>query len=71
VPAFTPYRVWRRFLRPDWAKLKEMVRLGLSIGLAMVFEVLLFSAATLIMGRLGTAPLAAPQIALHVPSITC
>ena len=47
-----------------------MFGLGLSIGLAMVFEVMLFSAATLMMGRLGTAPLAAHQIALHVPSIT-
>ena len=36
----------------------------------MVFEVMLFSAATLMMGRLGTAPLAAHQIALNVPSIT-
>ena len=36
----------------------------------MVFEVMLFSAATLMMGRFGTAPLAAHQIALNVPSIT-
>src|SRR4029453_5447571 len=58
------------FLRPDWAQLKELCGLGLSIGLALVFEVMLFSAATLMMGRLGTAPLAAHQIALNVPSIT-
>jgi len=57
-------------LRPDWAQLKELFGLGLSISLAMVFEVMLFSAATLMMGRLGTAPLAAHQIALNVPSIT-
>jgi MATE family multidrug resistance protein len=70
VPAFRSYRLWRHLLRPDWAQLKELFGLGLSIGLAMVFEVMLFSAATLMMGRLGTAPLAAHQIALNVPSIT-
>jgi MATE family multidrug resistance protein len=70
VPAFRSYRLWRHFFRPDWAQLKELCGLGLSIGLAMVFEVMLFSAATLMMGRLGTAPLAAHQIALNVPSIT-
>jgi MATE family multidrug resistance protein len=70
VPTFKPYRLWRRFFRPDWAMLKDIFRLGLSIGLAMVFEVMLFSASTLMMGRFGTAPLAAHQIALNVPSIT-
>src|SRR5215468_6438688 len=70
VPAFRSYRLWRHFFRPDWAQLKELFGLGLSIGLAMVFEVMLFNAATLMMGRLGTAPLAAHQIALNVPSIT-
>src|SRR5262245_32038330 len=70
APAFRSYRLWRHFFRPDWAQLKELFGLGLSIGLAMVFEVMLFNAATLMMGRLGTAPLAAHQIALNVPSIT-
>jgi MATE family multidrug resistance protein len=70
VPPFLSYRLWQHFFRPDWAQLKELFGLGLSIGLAMVFEVMLFNAATLMMGRLGTAPLAAHQIALNVPSIT-
>jgi MATE family multidrug resistance protein len=70
VPTFKPYRLWRRFFRPHWATLKDIFRLGLSIGLAMVFEVMLFSVSTLMMGRFGTAPLAAHQVALNVPSIT-
>ena len=70
VPTFKPYRLWRRFFRPDWATFKDIFRLGFSIGLAMVFEVMLFSASTLMMGRFGTAPLAAHQVALNVPSIT-
>ena len=40
------------------------------IGLTMIFEAMLFNAATLIMGTFGTASVAAHQIALNVPSIT-
>ena len=31
VPAFRSYRLWQHFLRPDWAQLKELFGLGLSI----------------------------------------
>jgi MATE family multidrug resistance protein len=40
------------------------------MGLAMVFEAMLFNAATLLMGTFGAAPLAAHQIALNFASIT-
>lgn len=40
---FRPYRVWRRFHRPDWARLSEIFRLGLSIGLIKIFETALFA----------------------------
>jgi MATE family multidrug resistance protein len=68
--AFAHYRILRRFHRPDWAKLGEIFRLGGSIGVTQLFEVLLFNASTFMMGLLGTAAIAAHQIALNVPSIT-
>jgi MATE family multidrug resistance protein len=40
---FRPYRVWRRFHRPDWARLAEILRLGASIGLIKIFEAALFA----------------------------
>jgi MATE family multidrug resistance protein len=70
APTFRPYRIWRRFQRPDWARLKEILRLGGSIGLTMIFEIALFAGATLLMGRFGTAAVAAHQIAMNVPSVT-
>jgi MATE family multidrug resistance protein len=70
APDFRPYRIWRRFHRPDWPRLAETFRLGLSIGLTLIFETALFAASTLLMGRFGTAALAAHQIAMNVPSIT-
>jgi len=67
---FRPYRIWRRFHRPDWTRLGEVFRLGLSIGLTMIFETALFAGSALIVGSFGTAALAAHQIAMNIPSIT-
>ncbi|MDE2356769.1 MAG: MATE family efflux transporter [Alphaproteobacteria bacterium] len=64
------YRVWRRAHRPAADKLAEVFRLGLPISATMAFEMLLFSAMTLVMGRFGAAALAAHQIAMNVASIT-
>jgi multidrug resistance protein, MATE family len=65
-----PYRLFRRFARPAWAKLREVFVLGMPIGLTMMFEAMLFNCMTLLMGTFGAAPLAAHQIALNVPSVT-
>jgi MATE family multidrug resistance protein len=67
--SFRSYRVWRRFHRPDWVRLAEVFRLGFSIGVNMVFEVALFAGATLLVGRFGTAALAAHQVALNIASV--
>jgi MATE family multidrug resistance protein len=69
-PHLAPYRMFRRFGRPVAAKLKEVFRLGLPIGMTMIFEAMLFNAMTLIMGTFGAASLAAHQIAMNVASIT-
>jgi MATE family multidrug resistance protein len=70
TPTLRPYRIFRRFFRPDWEKLREVFRLGLPIGLTMIFEAMMFNCATLIMGTFGTASVAAHQISLNVPSNT-
>ena len=70
MPALNKFRIFRRFHRPHWDKLAELFRLGMPIGLTMIFEAMLFNSATLIMGTFGTASVAAHQIALNVASIT-
>ncbi len=69
-PKLRVNRVFRRFFRPDWAKLAEIFRLGMPIGLTMIFEAMMFNAATLLMGTFGTAAVAGHQIALNVASLT-
>ncbi|HTO41934.1 MAG TPA: MATE family efflux transporter [Rhizomicrobium sp.] len=70
TPALRVFRIFRRFHRVDWGKLKELFRLGIPIGLTMIFEAMLFNATMLIMGTFGTEYVAAHQIALNVASIT-
>jgi MATE family multidrug resistance protein len=67
-----PFRrcnVLGRFWRPDFATFREILRVGLPIGGAVVMETGLFAIATLFMGLIGTAQLAAHQVSLQLASI--
>lgn len=60
-----------RFLAPLQGKrLRELFQVGLPIGLQVLFEVGVFSAAGLMVGWIGTVPLAAHQIAMSCVSMT-
>jgi MATE family multidrug resistance protein len=63
------YDIFVRFWRPDWRALWEVARLGLPISVTILAEVSLFTAASLMMGRIGTIELAAHGIALQWASI--
>ena len=68
-PPFKKYRVLGRFWRPDWPLLAKLVAIGLPISGTLLLEYGLFAAAALLMGRIGTAAVAAHQIALQVAAI--
>jgi MATE family multidrug resistance protein len=70
TPKLRRYRIFRRFFHPHWETLSEVFRLGMPIGLTMMFEAMLFNTATLIMGTFGAATVAAHQISMNVPSNT-
>jgi MATE family multidrug resistance protein len=70
APGLKEYRILQRFARLHWRTLAELFRLGLPIGITMVFEVSLFNGATLAMGAFGLASIAAHQIAITIPSLT-
>jgi MATE family multidrug resistance protein len=70
VPALKRYRILHRLQHPHWQNFAELFRLGLPIGITMVFEVALFNGAALVMGTFGLASLAAHQIAITIPSLT-
>lgn len=62
-----------RPLRPEvieLAPLGRMLRLGLPIGIQTALEFTAFGAVGLMMGRLGTIPVAAHQVAINLASLT-
>ncbi|MGQ0686548.1 MATE family efflux transporter [Bradyrhizobium sp.] len=66
---FRKYHVMARLWRIDWPLLRLLIAIGAPISLSMLMEYGLFSAAALLMGLIGTAALAAHQVALQVTAI--
>ena len=67
--SFRRYRLFGRFWRADWPRLRQLWRLGLPIGFIMIFEVVLFTGSTAVMGYISEASLAAHAIALQIASV--
>lgn len=62
------YPIFGRVWRADWPRYRTLWRLGVPIGLTLAFEVTIFNAAALLMGRIGANELAAHAIALQIAS---
>lgn len=62
------FALFQRLWRPDWEALSQVFRVGWPIGLTNMSEVGLFAASSVMMGWLGTLPLAAHGAALQVTS---
>ena len=67
---FRRYRLFGRFWRADWPRLKALLRLGLPIAGILTFEVSIFNAAALVMGLISADALAAHAIAIQIASIS-
>lgn len=68
-PRFRRFHILIRFWKPDWPRFRQIFRIGAPIGLTVVAEVGLFTAAALLMGQLGTDEVAAHAIALQCASM--
>jgi MATE family multidrug resistance protein len=67
-PKFRRYHVFGRFWRADWPRYRTLWRIGAPIGLTLMFEVTIFNAAAMLMGRIGASELAAHAVALQIAS---
>jgi multidrug resistance protein, MATE family len=67
---FRRYHLFGRLWRLDAKQFKHLARLGISIGLFLLFEVALFSVSGLVMGTIGRDTVAAYAIALQVASLS-
>ncbi len=70
LPDLRRFRLFQRFWRPDWHAMGQVWRLGVPIGLTGLAEGGLFQASALMMGWIGTVPLAAHGIALETAALT-
>ena len=60
------FNILVRFWKPDWSRFRQIFRIGLPIGLTIAAEVGIFSAASFLMGWLGTEEVAAHAVALQL-----
>ncbi|WP_299354474.1 MATE family efflux transporter [uncultured Shimia sp.] len=67
--ALPEHTLFGRLWRPDWDAFGQVFRLGAPIGVTNLSEVSLFAASSVMMGWLGTIPLAAHGIALQLASL--
>jgi MATE family multidrug resistance protein len=63
------YRMFGRWWRPEWPRYREVVRLGLPIMAAWIFEGALFGGAAVLMGLIGVAEVAAHAVALNIAAV--
>ncbi len=56
--------------RPDWARMVQLIRLGLPAAMSVAFEVGVFCVVTALVGTLGAVSLAAHTVALNAASLS-
>lgn len=65
---FRRYRLFGRFWRADWERLRAIWRIGLPIAIMLTLEVTIFNAAVFLMGLIGADALAAHAVAIQIAS---
>ena len=63
------YRIFGNWWRPEWVRLRTLVRLGLPVMVIILAEAGLFSGAALLMGRIGASELAGHTVALQIAAL--
>lgn len=66
---FRPFGLMSRFSRPDWAAQREVLKLGVPIGLSFFLEVSLFTFIGLLIARFGVTTVAAQQVVMSITAI--
>jgi MATE family multidrug resistance protein len=66
---FEDLALFARFDPPNWKVIRDLLALGLPMGVSIFMEGTLFVATALLIGRLGAVDVAAHQIALNVASV--
>jgi MATE family multidrug resistance protein len=68
APRFADLRLFSHFEPPRWTAIRDLLRVGLPMGVSVFMEGSLFVATLLVIGSMGAVPVAAHQIAVNVAS---
>lgn len=63
------FRILGNFWRPEWDRLRQLLLLGTPVMMIIIAEAGLFSAAALLMGRIGASELAGHTVALQIAAL--
>jgi MATE family multidrug resistance protein len=66
---YRPFELFSHVAMPDWHSLRDLLKLGLPIAVAITLESGLFVAAAMLIGRLGPLPAAAHLIAINFSAL--
>lgn len=69
VPAYRPYYLWHGWSWPHWVTQWRLLKIGLPMGGAALAEVGAFCSIAVLVGRFGSAQIAAHQVAMNVSSL--
>lgn len=70
---YKPYKrfdIFSSFRKPEWPYLKELLQVGVPIGLSSTMEVSMFALVSLLMGSLSTIAVAGHQVAINFAAMT-
>ena len=68
-PRLARYRLLARFWRPDWDRMRQLLRIGTPIAFTTAAEAGVFGAAAFLMGLIGPTQLAAHTLALQIAAL--
>lgn len=68
--SFKRFDLFHRFTFPEWSYVKEVLRVGIPIGISSAMEVTMFAVVSLLMGTLSTNAVAGHQIAINFSAMT-
>jgi len=64
------FEIFSSFKMPEWSYLKEILRVGVPIGLSSTMEVTMFALVSLLMGSLSAVAVAGHQVAINFSAMT-
>lgn len=68
-PAYKHCYLWHGWTRPHWPTQRNLLKIGLPMGGAALAEVVAFTSVAVLVGRFGSAQIAAHQVALNFASL--